>query len=66
MTVLWKELGCREARVGTAPFPSMADSVMTSGPFRVFELLMAEWMLKLLSGFQRQRVYLWFRPLTDT
>lgn len=44
----------------------MADSLMTSGPFRVSELLKAEWMLKLLSGFQRQRAYMSVRPLTDT
>lgn len=34
--------------------------------FRVSELLTAEWELKLLSGFRRQRVYVWFKTLTDT
>lgn len=61
-----QKLGCKEARLGAAPFPSMADSLMTSGPFRVSKLLKADWMLKLLSGFQCQRAYMWVRPLTDT
>lgn len=48
------------------PLPSTADSLVTSEPFRVSELLRAERALRLLSGFPGQHVSLWFRPLTDT